>query len=208
MTDNTSDSNWPGADELSTVEEMLRDQGSKYWEECSKFVRRHVYSKARNIPIDQRDEIVQEVMYKIAKYLPGFHFQCSLKTWLNLIIERRTIDMHRRLRHEGEVHIPLVERDPSNESEHENEGITLSEIRSTEDIAMTNENVRNALAALFDYTTLHSHPIRDQLIIWMVLFEGHTYEETAKAAGCKAPVVGYVVREAQRYAREKMRDKL
>jgi hypothetical protein len=42
----------------------------------------------------------------------------------------------------------------------------------------------------------------------MVVFEGKTYEEAAEVAGCHAPVVGYVVREAQRHAREKWSDYL
>jgi RNA polymerase sigma factor (sigma-70 family) len=206
MTGGTSGSKWPGTDERSTVEEMLRDRNSQFWEECYKFVKRRVYSKAKNIPIDHHGEIVQEIMYKVARYLPAFHFQCSLKTWLNLIIESCIIDLHRRLHNESEVYIPLVERDPSNESEHDNEGISLSENRSTEDIALVNEKIRDGLAALFEYTTLHSNPIRDRLIIDMVISGGYTHEQVARAVGCKAPVVGYVVREARRYAREKMRN--
>lgn len=209
MTGVTSGSNWPGVDERSTVETMLRDRNSQLWEECSKFVKWCVYSKTKNIPIDHRDEIVQEVMYRVARYLPTFRFHSSLKTWLNLIIEHCIVDLHRRLRNEGEIHISLIEQDPSNESEHENGGVFLGENRSTEDLAIIKEDLRNALAALFEYATLHSNPIRDRLIIQMVLLEGgYTHEQVAKATGCNAPVVGYVVREAQRYARAKMRDKL
>ena len=38
----------------------------------------------------------------------------------------------------------------------------------------------------------------------MVLFESRSLEETARAVGCSAPVVGYIVRSAQRYVREKL----
>ncbi len=208
MTGVTSGSNWPGTNERSTVKEMLQDPDSKFWEECSKFVKRRVYSKAKNIPIDYHDEIVQDVLCKLARYLPDFHFQCSLKTWLNLIIERCTIDQYRKLQHEDEIRSPLVERDPSDESEYENDALASAENPSTEDIALSNEYVHEAIAALFEYATLHSNPTRDRLILQMVVFEGYTHEQTARAAGCNPPVVGFVVRAAQRYAREKMSDKL
>lgn len=200
----TSDSNWPGMDERSIVEEMLRDPHSKHWEACNKFVERHVYSKARNIPIDHRDDIIQDVMYKVARHLSDFRFQCALKTWLNPIIEHRIIDMHRKLRNEGEVHIPLVDGDPSNESERENEVPIPGENRSAEDSAVINAELSQALTALFEYIHLHSNPVRNQLIITMVLLKGYTHEEAAIAAGCQPPVVGYVAREAQHYVRNKL----
>ena len=206
MTEGNSDSRWPGADERTVVEEMIHNQYSKHWEECNKFVKRCVYAKAKNIPYNLQEEIIQEVLLKVAKNLPSFHFQCVLKTWLNLIIEHCIIDMHRKLQNQGPFHVNLG--DPLNESDREGEVFTLSEARSAEEVSVTNDELRNALAALLEYTNAHSNPIRNRLIIRMVILEGRTREETAKAAGCNAPVVGYVVREAQRYAREKMGHKL
>jgi len=197
---------WPGADERLIVGEMIRDRLSKHWEECSNFVRRCVYAKAKNIPDNLQEDIVQEVMYKVTKYLPHFRFQCALKTWLYQIIESCTIDMYRRLQHEGPYQIPLV--DPLNESDREDEESKTSEAKSAEDAFEINEAIRDGMAALLEYANIHSNPARDSLIIRMVILEGQTYAETAIAAGCNAPVVGYVVREAQRYAREKMGHKL
>jgi DNA-directed RNA polymerase specialized sigma24 family protein len=53
--------------------------------------------------------------------------------------------------------------------------------------------------------SLHANPIRNGQILDMVLFEDRSLEEVAKAVGCSAPVVGYVVRSAQRYVRERLR---
>jgi RNA polymerase sigma factor (sigma-70 family) len=204
MTGGLSESNWPGKDERLVVEEMLRDPYSKHWEECNKFVKRRVYSKAKNIPVVHRDEIIQEVMYKVARHLPDFRFQCAFKTWLNPIVEHHIIDTHRKLRNEGDMHVPFIDGDSSNEGEHENEVFVLGESRSAEDSAVVNVELSQALTALSEYAHLHSNPVRNQLIIRMVIIEGYTHEKAAIAAGCQPPVVGYVVREAQRYVRNKL----
>jgi RNA polymerase sigma factor (sigma-70 family) len=191
-----------GADERSIVEEMIRDRHSKYWDKYSEFVKRCVYATAKNIPKNLQEEIIQEALYKVTRYLPHFRFQCALKTWLNQIIERCIIDAHRRLRNERRSHLPLA--NPLNESDREGEELNTSAAKSAEDAFETNDEIRNGVTALLEYANAHSNPIRDRLIIRMVIFEGHSQAETAKAAGCSAAVAGYVVREAQRYAREKM----
>ena len=70
---------WSGADERLVVVEMIGDRDSKHWEECNKFVKRCVYAKAKNILSNLQEDIIQEAMYKVAKYLPHFRFQCALK---------------------------------------------------------------------------------------------------------------------------------
>jgi RNA polymerase sigma factor (sigma-70 family) len=205
MTEGKSNIHWPGTDEKSVVEEMLLDRDSKQWEECSKFVKRCVHIKAKNIPSHLQDEISQEIMYKVTKHLPNFHFECTLKTWLNTIIQHCIIDTYRKRPKEGHFNVPLGNL--YNESDHEGEVVMVSEIKSAEDVFETNDDVRHALSALLEYTNAHSNPIRNRLIIKMVIFEGYTHVEAAKAAGCNAPVVSYVIREAQRYAREKMEHK-
>lgn len=195
-----------GVDERSIVEEMIRDQHSKHWDKCSVFVKRWVYAKAKDIPKDLQEEIIQEVLYRITRYLPHFRFQCALKTWLKPIIEHCIIDARRRLRNEGQSHFPLA--NPLNESDRDGQEFNMSTAKSAEDAFEINDEIHNGVTALLEYANTHSKPIRDRLIIRMVIFEGHTQAETATAAGCSAAVVGYVVREAQRYAREKMGHKL
>lgn len=206
MTDDNAGSYWPGMDERSVVEEMIRDRYSEHWEECRKVVKQRVYVRAKNIPIHHQEEIIQEVMVKMVRYLPGFHFHCRLKTWLNVVIESCIIDVHRTLRNEGQF--STHHGDVLNENNYEGELHILDETWSAETTFLLSEELRDAIAALLEYASLHSNPVRDQLIVRMVIFDGYTHIEAAKAAGCSAPVVGYVVRQAQRYAREKMRDTL
>ena len=196
----------PGMDERAVVAEMMSHLHPEHWEECRKFVKRRVYAKAKNIPVDLHEDIIQEVMYKVTKSLEHFRFQCTLKTWANIIIERCIVDAHRRLQNEVPYHFHLA--DSPNESNPEGEEPGTGEAKSAEDAFVINDEIRNGWAALVEYAKTRSNPIRDQHIIWMVVREGKTHAETAIAVGCSAPVVGYVVREAQRYAREKMGHKL
>jgi DNA-directed RNA polymerase specialized sigma24 family protein len=184
-----------GMDERAIARVMIRDKFSEHWEACSNFVNHCVNAKAKNIPFDYHEDIAQEVMHKIKNGLPGFRFESTLKSWVNVII-----DVRRRLRKEEITHVPLT--DQTNESDREGEGFTRDEEKSAEDAFMINDKIRGGWAALLEYVHTHANPIRNQLIIRMVIYEGRTYAEAAKVAGCTEPVVGYVVREAQRYARE------
>lgn len=187
-------------DERVIVEEMIRSQ-DKHWEECYQYVKQCVNSKAKNMPTHLLDDMVQEILIKIMKYLPHFRFQCALKTWVNQIIEHHIIDEYRKARNDG-PHLPFsVNR--QGEGDAESLELKGKKVGSTEDTFEMLEQIRIGIAALLEYASTTANPIRNRHIIWLVLFEGKTYEEAAKAAGCNAPVVGYVVREAQRYAREK-----
>lgn len=190
-------------DERMIVEEMMRDQHSERWEVYYQFVRRCVYARAKNMFDDRLDDMVQEIMYKVTKYLPHFRFQCSLKTWLNAIIEHHIVDEYRKWRNE-KPHLPFSTSPPG---ETDTEGLEgAHEVVSTEEAFEIQEKIRLGQAALLEYANTHANPVRNWHIIWMVCYEGKTYEEAAIAAGCSAPVVGYVVREAQRYARERWED--
>jgi RNA polymerase sigma factor (sigma-70 family) len=180
---------------------MIRDQHPEHWEECYKFVQKCVYAHAKNLPHELLDDIVQEIMFKITKYLPHFRFQCALKTWLNSIIKNHIIDEYRKQRNQ-EPHL-FFSTNQSDEDSAESLEPNASETDSTEDTFELLEKIRMVIEALQEYANTHSNSTRNKLIIQMVFFEGRTYEDAAKAAGCSAPVVGYVVREAQIYVRGK-----
>lgn len=194
----------PGADERLIVDEMMRDQHSEHWKECSNFVNHCVHAKATNIPIDYHEDIAQEVMYKIERGMPGFRFESTLKSWVNIISERTIIDMRRILQNAESTHVPLI--DQIGENDREAESFIASDVKSAEDTFMTNEEIRNGWAACLEYARTHANSDRNQIIIWIAIHEGKPYAEAARAADCSEAVVGYVVREAQSYAR-KMRDR-
>ena len=70
----------PGADDRIVVEEMLRDSNSGQWHECYLSVKRLVQVQAKNIPEDHWDDIAQDAMIRVHKYLPTFQYQCMFRT--------------------------------------------------------------------------------------------------------------------------------
>src|SRR6266568_3129221 len=181
MTEGNANLPWPGADDRIVVEEMKRDPISGQWYECREFVKRCVQKQATNIPKDIWDDIVQDAMIRVNKSLTTFHFVCSFRTWLFGIARSSVIDAYRKFTREGQHTAPPG--DP-----HDTERDELSK----------------ALTALQEYVSTHANPVRNGRILDMVLLEGRSLEAAAKAVGCSAPMVGYVVRSAQHYVRDRL----
>ena len=201
MTEGNANFPWPGADDRIVVEEMKRDPLSSQWYECREFVKKCVQKQATNIPKDSWDDIVQDAMMRVNKSLPTFHFVCSFRTWLFGIARSSVIDAYRKFTH-------ARQHEASPGDSHDNakcEGVafTVSTPGTVEDECITRDELSKALTALQEYVSTHANPVRNGRILDMVLLEGRSLEETAKAVGCSAPIVGYIVRSAQRYVRER-----
>jgi RNA polymerase sigma factor (sigma-70 family) len=198
----TQDKSYPErqtTDDKIVAAEMLRDHSSGQWHECYLLVVRLVQQKAHNIPTNQREDIVQDAMARILKYLPGFKFECSLKTWIHGIVHSCVIDEYRKSKRTGSASESLDDLDCDADIPGANVSATV------EDECIIRDELRQAFAALLKYVSKHSNKERNTMILRMVLIENHSLEETARVVGCSAPVVGYIVRSAQRYVREKLR---
>ena len=189
-------------DDKIRVAEMLRDSSSGQWYECYVFVNRLVQLQAHNISTNHWDDIVQDAMIRIHKYLPTFQFQCAFKTWIFNIVRSCIIDDYRKSIRAGQIMIPLG--DSHDDFELEGDMPTVNAPGTVEDVCIIRDELHKALAALLEYVSLHSNPTRNRKILNMVLFENRSLEETARAVGCSVPVAGYIVRSAQRYVREKL----
>ena len=201
----TQDKSYPArqaTDDKIVVAEMLRDSSSGQWHECSLFVNRLVQSQAHNIPYNQWDDIVQEAMIRIHRYLPSFQFQCAFRTWIFNIVHSCTIDAYRKLLRAGQNTVPLG--DSYDDVELESDRSTANVPATIEDECIIRDELQNALTALQEYVSLHSNSKRNREILDMVLFENRSLEEVAQVVGCSAPVAGYVVRSARRYVRERL----
>lgn len=189
-------------DDKIVVEEMLRDHSSGQWHECYLLVARLVQQKAHNISTNQREDIVQEAMMRIQKYLPAFKFQCSFKTWVHNIVHSCVIDEYRKIHRAGQFIMPQGGSLDDCELDCD---IPVAHMPATlEEECIIRDELREAFAALLEYVSLHSNEERNRAILRMVLFESRSLEQTARVVGCSAPVVGYIVRSAQRYVREKL----
>ncbi len=191
---------WPGGDDRIVVEEMLRDRTSGQWYECREFVKRLVQVQAKNIPQDHWEDLVQDAMMRVDKYLRTFRYQCKLSTWLFGIVRSCIIDAHRKFTRAGQFIAPPG--DPLDDVEREYDEIDADTAKTAEDVCIMHDDLRKALAALQEYVSTHANPIRNGRILDMVMFEGRSLEVAAKAVGCSAPVASYVVRSAQRYVRQ------
>ena len=202
MTEGNAYLPWPGADDRIVVEEMLRDPISGQWYECREFVKRCVQKQATNIPKDSWDDIVQDAMMRVNKSLPTFHFVCSFRTWLFGIARSSVIDAYRKFTRAGQHEAPPG--DPHDNAEREGDALTVSRPETVEDECITRDELSKALTALQEYVSTHANPVRNGRILDIVLLEGRSLEEAAKAVGCSAPIAGYVVHSAQRYVRERL----
>jgi len=189
-------------DDKIVVEEMLRDHSSGQWHECYVLVMGLVQRKAHNISINHWEDIAQEAMMRVHKYLPTFKFQCSLKTWIYNIVQSCVIDDYRKSIRTVQYMMPPSDSQDDFELDAD---IPVANVPVTlEDECIIRAELREAFAALLEYVSLHANVERNRTILRMVLLENHSLEETARAIGCSAPVVGYIVRSAQRYVREKL----
>jgi RNA polymerase sigma factor (sigma-70 family) len=192
---------WPGgADDRTVVEEMLRDPRSGQWYECHEFVKRLVQAQAKNIPQDHWEDIVQDAMIRVDKSLLTFYYQCTLRTWVFGIVRSCIIDAYRKLLRAGQFIAP--QDDPHDDIE--GDAFTAHTSGTVEEVCITNDELNEALVALKEHVSTHANPIRNGRILDMVIFEGRSLEEAAKAVGCSAPVASYVVRSARRYVRERV----
>jgi DNA-directed RNA polymerase specialized sigma24 family protein len=172
---NESASSWPGMDERGIVEEMLHDPTSYHWQEYYKLVQRYVYAKTETLPSNLQDDIIQEVMYKVAKYLPRFRFRCVLKKWLNQVVEGCIIDA-RRWQNKGQPCPPLDIIDPLNEDES-----FYGEVgKSAEDMYETSDETRNRVMALLEYVNIHPNSVRNRLIIRWSSLKGELIRKQRK----------------------------
>src|SRR5947209_8717858 len=162
---------WPGADDRIVIEEMLRDRQSGQWYECREFVKKRVQIQAKNIPQDRWDDIVQEAMIRIDKFLPTFQYQCKFRTSVVTIVNSCIIDDYRKLTYAGQF---LVAIDTSPEdTEHEDDVFTThtSKTVTVEDVCITRDELKKALVALQEYVSTHANPRRNGQLLNMVIFE-------------------------------------
>ena len=194
---------WPGADDRIVVEEMLRDNLSEHWYDCREFVRKQVHKKAGSNAQQDRDDIVQDVMGHVYRSLATFRFRCRFTTWLITIINHCIIDGYRKAQRSEQTPISSIfAGDPYETSEQEAEMHHASVIE-VEEHCILRDQLEVGMKALREYAETHAHVERNTIILSMVILEGRSIEDAAKAARCSPAVAGYVVRQAQWYARRK-----
>ena len=185
---------WPGSDEDSVIDEMLINPYSPHWSECRAFVNELVRARAMNLPVEVHEEIVQNTMLTIVRDLPNFRNQSRLRTWIFAIVRSQIINTYKK-----QIQVPTLAEDEYEDAEPK--FVTSS---TTEQIAIARQEWQEAVIALQEYIATHANQERNSKILQMVIFDGYSLDHTAKELGVSASVVGYVVRSAQKFVREKL----
>ncbi len=187
---------WPREDDKAVVAEMLSDLQSEHWTECRTLVEKLVHHGAKNIPQDSLEDIAQEAMRKIVGSLPTFQYRCTLKTWIFGIVHNCIIDEYRKYKRIKQYQELFEESELS-------DAFIMHMSLTPEFMLITREEVNQILVAVKEYVSLHKKPGRNQIILDMVLLEGRSLEDAAKAVGCSGAVAGYIVRSAKTFIRKK-----
>ena len=194
------DESFSELDDKSLVEQMLSNSSSHLWIECYEFVHKKVYLLMRNVEMDYKDDVIQEVMIRIYKSLPRFGYKCSFKTWIISITRNCVIDTYRE-----QKRIPKDRVDLSRYyNEIEDSVMSVYVTKPLEDEYMIREKCVQALLARKEYLSIHSNSVRNEQILDLVLFNDCSLGRAAKSVGCSTAVAGYVVREAQKFIRKKL----
>ncbi len=190
--------------EKDILEEMIQDPQSQHWQVYLELVERWAGTRMKGIPRDDQEDILQEIKCKIVRHLSAFRQDSTFSTWVFPIIHNCVTDWFRRNKRRASiqeeslsVHFErILEYD---EIGHEYKAI---EERSVEESFEVQEAIREGIGLLFAYAHSHSNSVRNIRILELVILKGYSYVDAAKEVCCEAAVIGYVVREAQRYARE------
>jgi len=193
---------WPGTDDRVVVAEMLRDNFSEHWFECREFIRKQVLKRAGNIAQQDRDDVVQEIMGRVHLGLSTFHFGSRLTTWLMSIITHCIIDAYRKAKRTDQAPISSIFPGEPHETGEQEPAMQLASALEVEDVCIVHDQLEIGINALKAYIKTHAHRERNGKILDMVIVQGDSLEEAANAVGCSAAVAGYVVRQAQLYARQ------
>lgn len=188
---------WPGEDDRSVVAEMLTDLHSPHWEECSSFVEKYILGKFPLLPEHLQREAVQNTMLSVHRGLSDFRFDSRFTTWLIPIAHNRAIDLYRKFKIEAQSQVS--QKADTNEPDDEEDIFRTDVSSSPVEVLLIIEELEEARAALQKFIQQHKNRERNARILDMVLYNGHSCEETAQALGIKAPLVSYIVREARKY---------
>lgn len=201
-----SDSNklWPGEDDTLAIAAMLDNHHplhQHHWEKCQILVTGWVKTEAKDFFHEEREEIIQNAMFKIARSLHDFKRRSRLKTWIITIVRHCIADAGREQQaHLKQDQFPL--RDFDNDEDEEDD--YMSRIRSpktTEEECILRENMREANEKLWEYLSKHANKERNIRIIEKYL-DGWSQEEIAFELNMPAPNVGYIIRSIRRHLSE------
>jgi RNA polymerase sigma factor (sigma-70 family) len=158
-------------DMIETAKDWRNDAGwQEFYNRYAPAIRRHAC--ASGLSEAEAEDVVQETMLKVAKYLPRFEYNrtvCRFRTWLNQIVNQRIFEtIHRRQR----GLFPIASLD-------EIRGVVSSVAMPTGDPVAQAEVERRLLETCLARLRRAVKPRHWQLFEAYAI-NGHTAEETAR----------------------------
>ncbi len=196
---------WPGPFDNPVIDAMLHND-SHNWSECQAYVNRLVLSMASNFPVDVKEEIVQNTMLSIVRYLPNFKRDCRLTSWIVQIVRTRIADAGREQKKLNLRHTPH----PNNPEEDDGNDKYIEKIRSprtAEEECVLQEELQESIKDLVIYLSTHANSERNIHILTMHL-DGLSQKDIARMLHIPAANVGYTIRTLQGFLREQKKRKL
>ena len=193
---------WPSVDEQIVINEMLQNKASQYWSECMEFVQRQIRVRSHDLSTQDKEDIAQDVMIRIHKYLPGFKRESKLRTWITTIVDSCIANYYRALKPASSIEA-LMEGSPDTQDNTET-FLADNSILSVEELVIYRNELEQAFKDLNTFIQAHGKPDRNATIIYMVMHQEESLREAARAVNCTAPVAGHIIRNARRFLRSRL----
>jgi RNA polymerase sigma factor (sigma-70 family) len=177
---------------------MRNDPDSPYWALCYELIPllvRRALLRA-HLPSSHEEDIVQLVMEAVVRGLPGFREQGCFSVWLTRIVANKVVDVQR---HHIRRDSPCDSLEQLKNTESETGYFDIPAIRTTESEWLVRERLREAIAKLHTFLTLHRNAERNVQILQAVLLDDRTCAEVARELGIECQIVRQVVFMARHY---------
>ncbi len=197
---------WPGPSDNPVIDAMLHDKNSYHWTECQTCVNRFVQKYAFGFSSDEKEEIIQDTMLWIVRYLPDFKRDCRLTSWIIQIVRSRIIDASRAKIKLKDRYIPHP-NDPEEDGGNDAYISKISSPRTAEEECVLHEELQEALDEILAFLSSHANSERNIRILKMYL-AGFNQKDIANRLHIPAPNVGYTLRTLQGFLRKQKKHNL
>lgn len=193
---------WSSLNKAGVCAEMLENHNSPYWSLCHEtlvpfWVRK--FLRRKNLPAYLEADMIQQVMEAIVRSLPHFRGECLFTTWLVRVVVSKVLDEQRKYIRNNER---LVSLNSLRETESEVEPFEVVAPRATEQECLIRERLREAIAQLQIFLSLHQNAERNGMILRLMLLNDYACEDVARLLDIDCQMIRNVVYRARQYLRE------
>lgn len=199
---NQYNNTWPGPDDSQAIEAMLdkqHPQHQQHWEMCLTLVNGWVKTEARDFSREEKEDIIQNAIFKIVRSLHDFKRRSRLKTWIITIVRHCIADAGRELKARlKQDHLPFRDLDENEDTSDDDYMLRIKSPKTTEEECILREDMREANEKLWEYLSKHTNKERNIRIIEKYI-DGWSQEEIAHELHMPTPNVGYIIRSIRKY---------